>query len=689
MVGTTVCDGDTAQVPRLRLGFVGAINLPQVQSALSARLRALWSLTVPLVPGRPIRLVSGMADGADRCAIESFIDWRGDDAHEVLMVYPCAPEAFRECSGLRDPSAFDALRERLLLDGRAGELALDGAMPRSAHGTASEGLLAHEKRVRSRSHELQAEILLRQCDVLIAVLDGHAAGDEGGTRQTVLRALALGMPVLLLDAGCTWMPKDRLDLVRPADAGNDAWEAAWKVAITRRDTAASDRVAPRTHSVGVLSVDRHGRSDGHVHSGRRDLLADVDALIAGTVKPSMPEVRGWGLMQRYWTELGHRHAAALERAYLAEDAVATPAPVAAHDWSSWEFLRAAIRSCSPGDKVPQGATRADEDTSERWRRRISKIQDSEMRTYRGLYLQGYVLGLIAVGLALSALFLLAFSAGPPGLSVLIPLIVIAFVKLWVVGKIQRHTHRAHENAHGDNAIALRHLVEQLRVLPMLRLAGSTRLDLVRRDLRRTRAAEAADAICARLPLQDCAIAHDSQKAMDTAISLLTGQCRYHLGVHAAMDAMHRVLDRVSRGAGKAVVAIVVVDIALLIAKLATKTAAGAGWIDDLIAEGLSHALTTAGLIAVILTALLPALMATANAIQFQSVCEQLADRHGAMAATIAELRREGRELIARIGDPGAYGAAGIALEFAERSAALLTAEVAEWGAMYRQDIKEA
>lgn len=682
MVGTTLSGVDALQPPRLRLGFAGTRNLHRMHGDLSACLKALWPFTQSLVPGCSIRLVSGMADGADRCAIESFVEWRGEHAHEVLVVYPCAPKDFRESSGLSDREAFDALRKRLLSDGRCAELALDGAMPRSAAGTVSTDRLEYEKRVRGRSHEMQAEILLRQCDCLIAALDGGASGTQGGTRQTVLRALAMGMPVLLLDGARAWMPRDRLDLVRPAGGEDDAWRAAWTAAIAGCPSVASDPSVSGTHMSGAVGADRHSPPE------RRDLLADVDALIAGTAPPAMPEVRGWGLMQRYWTELGRDHAAALERAYLSDEPGVPSVPLAARDWSAGEYLRAAIRSIRPGNKAAQGV-RGGEDTSERWRGAISTHQDREMRTYRGLYLQGYVLGLVAVGLALSALFLLAVAAGPPGLVALCLLLAIAYVKLKVVKRIQRHTHRAHQQAHGDNAIALRYLAEQLRVLPMLRLAGSTRLDPVRRDLRRTRGADIADALCARLPLQDCAIAHDSAKALDAALALLEGQCRYHLRVHAAMDAMHRVLDRVGQCAGKAVVTIVSIDIVLLIAKFATKFAAFKGWIEEPMAGALAHGLGTAGLIAVILTALLPAVMATANALQFQSMCEQLADRHGAMAATIAELRREGHALSARIRETDAYGAAGVALEFAERSAALLTAEVAEWGAMYRQDIKEA
>lgn len=670
MVGTTPSGTEIARFPRLRIGFAGARHPPQSHDALCARLRAIWASTASLVPQRRLRLVSGMADGADRCAVESFVDWRREGPHEVLAMYPCAPELFRDCSGLRDREAFDALRERVLSDDRGAELALDGAMPRSAAEAVDAGRIAHEKRVRGRSHEMQAEILLRQCDVLIAVLDVSAAGDQGGTRQTVLRALALGTPVLLLDAGQAWMPRDRLDLVRPADADEDAWKTAWDAAIARCPSV-------------PVAVDRHPGSE------RRDLLADVDALIAGTAALSTPEVRGWGPVQRFLAELGRAHAEDLERVHLSEASGAPPVPPAARGWRAGEYLRAVVRACRPGAGTTQGAPSGDEQTSERWRRAISTVQDREMRTYRGLYLQGYALGLFAVVLALSALFALGLSRGAPGPCMLGLLLAIAFVKLFVVKRIQRYTHRAHQHAHGDNAIALRYLVEQLRVLPMLRLAGSTRLDVIRRDPRRTRAADVADALCASLPLQDCAIPHDSAKAMAAALSLLEGQCRYHLRVHAAMDAMHRVLDRVSQSAGKFVVAIVVVDIVLLIAKFATKLANGRGYIEGPIAESLTHLLGNLGLFAVIFTALLPAVMATANAIQFQSVCEQLADRHGAMAATIAEFRREGLALIGRMREPGAYGAAGIALEFAERSAALLTAEVAEWGAMYRQDIKEA
>jgi len=108
-----------------------------------------------------------------------------------------------------------------------------------------------------------------------------------------------------------------------------------------------------------------------------------------------------------------------------------------------------------------------------------------------------------------------------------------------------------------------------------------------------------------------------------------------------------------------------------------------------ILQAVKTGLVWFGLGLVLLTALLPALMATLNAILFHSMAEQLAQRHGAMIETfnvlksrldeIAERSRAGRwrESLSRD-----------VLELAEQTEATLAAEVAEWASFYLQPIKE-
>ncbi len=119
--------------PRLRLGFVGARTLNDGDEAwLKERFKEIWECSHKAVPNYHLRLTSGLAHGADRIAVNSFFDWRGNNAHELLAIHPCDPEQFRESSGIQDKEKFDAQRKAILADHRDAELVLDGSLPRGA-----------------------------------------------------------------------------------------------------------------------------------------------------------------------------------------------------------------------------------------------------------------------------------------------------------------------------------------------------------------------------------------------------------------------------------------------------------------------------------------------------------------------------------------------------------------------------
>ncbi|MFZ5636160.1 MAG: hypothetical protein ACOY82_06185 [Pseudomonadota bacterium] len=684
MVGdNTRRDSHVFDSPRVRLGFVGSREFPQAIATLESRLQEVWAEAANASPGCVLRLVGGMADGADRAAVRSFLAWRGSDAHEVLAIYPCAPYAFFKRSGVYDRQGFKALRRALLKDDHCAELSLDGAMPRTAtwaSGKTEQTKLAREKQIRGRSHEFQAEVLLRQCECLIAAYDPQSPGGMGGTRQTIARALGMGMPVLLLAPDdVIWMPKDHADLSGGAPAVSADWKLQFREAIRARSA-----VGAADHLGGHDATHRTGHAE-------RDLTDDIDALISGTLPTRVAAPAGWEPLRRFWEELSHEYAESVRiRLFGESEGVGREPEPRRPEIRLGRLLRAAKLAWRKRDEIPEASRRMDESpVSERWRRAVSRVQDSEMRAYRGLYLQSYLLGLIAVALALSALCVLGTSGSSIGLCAIFALMAIASAKFFVVRKIQQNTREGIRGAHADNAVNLRCIAEQLRVLPMLRLSGSTRVDLVRRDSRRTRSSEVVDRLCARLPLRDCAVAHDSASALWKAIDLLREQGRYHVRTHASMDAMDRTLERFGAWAGSAVIAIVVADLILLLLKLAVKLASSSALLDDGVARALSGGLGLAGLFAVLLTALLPAFMATVNAIRFQSMCEQLADRHGAMAEALARMRREGIELRSRVGGSTPKQAGADVLMFAERCASLLVSEVSEWGTMYRQEIKEA
>jgi hypothetical protein len=102
-----------------------------------------------------------------------------------------------------------------------------------------------------------------------------------------------------------------------------------------------------------------------------------------------------------------------------------------------------------------------------------------------------------------------------------------------------------------------------------------------------------------------------------------------------------------------------------------------------------EALKPIGMILVLATALLPAIMATCNALIFQTQCEQLADRERELADTFNAHLARSKELQSQIdsGQVNAPIAAAVLVE-AERSAAVLAEEVAEWAVMSKQRAKD-
>jgi len=133
-----------------------------------------------LYPGgrQPLRLISGLAEGADRIAAWAALEG-GADLDAVLPF--TADEYRKDFTGEASRSEFDELlrqaREVLVLDGKGDD--------------------------RTRAYEAAGLVMLGNCDLLIAVWDGGPGRGRGGTREVIGEAARRWIPIVVIDPAGT------------------------------------------------------------------------------------------------------------------------------------------------------------------------------------------------------------------------------------------------------------------------------------------------------------------------------------------------------------------------------------------------------------------------------------------------------------------------------------------------------
>ncbi len=168
----------------LRIGIVGHRRLEQVEKvgrdlreALD-RIRETWE-------GRPLVLVSSLAEGADRLFVEV---GQCDPLHGTLeAILPLPREEYRR--DFVDPGSMREF-DRLLESARTVLL---------APGVESLGLGAPGDR--ELAYALAGRAVVDVSDVMVAVWDGQPARGTGGTAETVLLARSRGLPLAWVHAG--------------------------------------------------------------------------------------------------------------------------------------------------------------------------------------------------------------------------------------------------------------------------------------------------------------------------------------------------------------------------------------------------------------------------------------------------------------------------------------------------------
>jgi hypothetical protein len=652
MQGTSASHPDYPRLT-LRLGLAGQRNLPpapqqilisqleEVFSAIEGRLARIFEDGPPDPPTHlydlesvPIlRLVTGLADGADQLAAETFLDAAPTRVRrEIAAVLPFDAATFCTGSPVRDIDLFEKLRAQCTY-----VLELDGVWrPKNDDDVRADAAAA---RCRARAYRQQGAVLVRHCDLFIVVGTRDAESKAGGTTETARSALEMGLPILWIDsttAETRWL--------RDLEEWS-GWEplhepSPWKLVLGScvNDLVMNPMDSRRRHCLQNEPLQATEYQHDKYHAR---LLA---AMFANRIPKS--KFRAWA-----WEKFFARFKMA---------------PVAVSYYS---------------EAGPFAA----------YRRRAADLSAQYIGNYRGSFLLTYGFAAAAVAMAAIALFLMVWIDDPGRRPTLIAgLAVLALFKLFLVTWILRITDTANSGGWTEMAVDMRYFSERLRPMALLMPLGSLRPPRLNSEQYATRIDKQSvvdwmtEALIRSLaPVPALGDPIDGRTARANPLAVLRDRCmpwieyqrRYHQSNSDSLKRMNRVFERVTRFLNQSVILVVAVDIGMLSLETCH---CGPGFLE----------LPWSGALLVSLAAVIPAIVASLNGIIFQSECQRLFDRssfminifreHGHFIESLAkdieaDLRSEAQQL-------GSWTLP--ALLRAEALTRFTIGEAAEWSVLY-------
>lgn len=640
-----------------------------------------------------LRLLTGLADGGDQLACMALRDFehkhkRSPEPYtrfERAAILPCNRDDYCANSSIEKKEEFD----RCFSECRY-VVELDGRCPvKPVYTTANPPTsdqkkeLAWINRQRNRAFQAQSTILLRQCDLLIALADPEEPGGVGGTRETMTRALSLGIPVVFLRI-TDGAAEDSIALIKSPselERGLNQDTPQWKEALQK---TVSD----------VLADPRFVRPPQDTH---------------GTEAQQYRQ-RAHEILQRYFCE--------------------NPMPLeweeAADKLDCRRTLWKKFQDCfkRTHHSRPQTLLDAPLNVLQPYRDRASEMNARNAAMYRGAFLLNYLLAVIAVFLAvLSLTFVVVYThfhadspeaprattvdqspierEAPPGRKPdIIEVSVLAslgLVKMAALLLIYFNTRSAKRAAWNEKAIDYRYLAERLRTFYYLPLFGCLRGSAPNSGPYRSETLRQSvidwlfHALIRQIPPElDLQTAHGAAGPVivrpdpSSALQIIEGhwlarQIQYH---HDTARINHRITHWTSHLVERmnlVVILCVAADLAFLTM------------------EAKFPSITTVALLAgaafLLLAAVIPAAVASTNGVRFQSECQRLAERSRTTRSMLESRRCEAARLLQEISartrsgdDPGAWIIE--ALELAEACAEITTDEVAEWSVLYAKEVVE-
>lgn len=701
----------------LRVGFAGKrqLNIAQtetVQNCLRNIIGVIGWRLVEIAPmddavnQRPVpniaqfyshkrptlRLIHGLCEGADTIAfhvLQELVMPALDKDYAAVLPFPISD--YRRSRDTLHLPEFDRQ-----LAACSYVVVPDGIYDKPAASATPPERLRLSNRRRARAYRSQSALLLRQSDILIAVVNPDLEGKPGGTLETVRSALEFDLPVVLVhpDTGEVFLiePGDDLLAVFSHDSGvTSGWQEALSAWITQ------------------ITADPE-RSE--------DATGDASAN------------HGFGLMHEFFQSYPHSNSHSAK-------APQTRITLREKLWASFHNHFKSAKT-----KTPSGPTAA---AFYPWRDRASQLSGRYSGLYRGTYFLNHLLAVTAVILAAGSLVLMgktstqltewvqgaadiahltgstvqdAAKHGSPAW--LLPvLLCLAALKFAIVVFIFRSTHAAVHGEWNDRAVDYRYLSERLRALNYLPLIGSFQppaaapAQYASRVIRQSAVDWLFDAIIRsvspahfakskEVPRDNAPPITVKELLINPADSIdqigkfwILSQAAYHRDNAGTMLRLSHFLERWGKTLNIAVIMAVGIDILLVSAKLT-----------HMISKECEDYALVAGALLVFIAAVIPAAVAAFNGIRFQSECQRLAERSAVMQ-TILEGRpspsthkrsggrlAEVKRLHSRIlsaqnhpdSDPGSWTLE--ALHLSEKVANDFVQEVAEWSVLYAKELVE-
>ncbi|GMW02388.1 MAG: hypothetical protein AMXMBFR84_35240 [Candidatus Hydrogenedentota bacterium] len=246
--------------------------------ALVAALKWIWP-AVPVTPAvvdpsmtTPLRwrVVSALAQGADIIVAEAVLA-RKDSQLQVVLPFDA-----EEYEHDFDAPSLEAFRKLLALDASPG---IAGML--DAHGSNRDCL-----------YREAGELVVHQCDILIAVWDGKPAKGWGGTGDIVKHALLHGRTILWINAD---NPRTPAKLVVPESS--DSEETPVKLKTCELPQTAKE-FSPSYHALAAYNRDTAVSAE----SIARKFREHQDSMLDTAQKTHPPE---WVLNDKTWQTLAH------------------------------------------------------------------------------------------------------------------------------------------------------------------------------------------------------------------------------------------------------------------------------------------------------------------------------------------------------------------------------------------------
>ncbi|MCB1804955.1 MAG: hypothetical protein KDJ99_07340 [Candidatus Competibacteraceae bacterium] len=634
-----------------------------------------------------LRLISGLADGADQLAMQTFLAQTSESIDlELAAVLPFDVQTYRDHSPIENKALFDELLTQC-----AYVLELDGRYlpdPKS-EDTAARNFAKH---CRARAYRAQGTLLLRQCDLLIAIDDYQDEGRVGGTRETIRHALARGIPVLYLaldqpDIVLLHSPAELENVLLPVDsAGTNDWREDLQQQVAR---LLADPQA-------TLHNRRLHRDNSTLNADERAFLEEYfEQTNSAAVHPATPEQEPRSGFRQFafrigipWRWVKTRYGR-FNRFIDQQLDCCRP--------NLWQHFNRRFQN-NESESAPAKGDPTLEPFST-YRKRAASLSRQYSSQYRGAFLLNYVLALVAVIMAVGSLIVMLWPDHDLTKWHYLTLFVLGGVKFTAVLLIYRNTHAANHGHWNDKAIDYRYLAERLRAMLYLPQLGCLQPpapstpQYASRVLQQSVVDWLFQAIVRQVPPQHVLTAKHAQPPLlhaqptevlqDLRQRWLQSQSTYHRANAKTNARMSRALESWGARLSKLVIWIVLGDLLILLIK-------AFHWYASCY-EGL---LFLAGVLALFLAAVIPAAVASLNGIQAQSECRRLADRSEVMSMLLASLDHDAERLLKAIEqhhtqaerDPGSW--LSESLEVAESCARIMVEEVAEWSVLYAKDVPE-